>query len=222
MPDTLPSILNAMDQDRLRRYRQNLDFYNGRQWPQSIGTQGSHRQLTFNYAKAFVDKLASYVMSGITPMVRPIPDESGAEGRDQARRAEDTLAEVYDGNHLAVLDLDTEIDCSILGDAAYKVIWDPAWQRVRITAPDVQGLFAWWRGDDVSQVYRVASRYSLSADQVLDLYGFAPANDTATIIEDWTANTFSLWIDDTLHATHPNPYGFIPFVIYPYTTHCCQ
>jgi len=35
------------------------------------------------------------------------------------------LHRAYAENNLEQLDLETEIDCAILGDAAYKVIWDP-------------------------------------------------------------------------------------------------
>ena len=207
----LPSILDRKDQDRLKRYQQNLSFYNGQQWQTS--SQTNQRRLTFNYAKVFIDKITSYVMSGFTPVVNA-PDDSD-EQKNRARESEDALKQVYDSNHLALLDLDTEIDCCILGDAAYKVIWDPDEKRVRITAPDVQGLFAWWRGDDISTVYRVASRYTLSTDQVEDLYNVTPQKDTATIIEDWTPETFTFWIDGAIHSANPNPYGFIPYVIYP-------
>lgn len=161
----------------------------------------------------FIDKLTSYVMSGISPVVHPAGDSAGE--RERARKAEDALQEVYDHNHLALLDFDTEADCSILGDAAYKVTWDADQKRVRVTAPDVQGLFAWWTGDDISNIRRVASRYSLSSDQVRDLYGMTPPKDAATIIEDWTPETFTLWIDAAVHSATPNPYGFIPFIIYP-------
>ena len=36
-----------------------------------------------------------------------------------------------------------------------------------------------------------------------------------TIVEAWTDETFALWLDDTLLEENANPYGFIPFVIYP-------
>lgn len=49
-------------------------------------------------------------------------------------------------NHLQQLDHETEIDTAIIGDGCYKVIWDTDEKRIRVTAPDVSGLFAWWRG----------------------------------------------------------------------------
>ncbi len=50
----LPEEIARMDGDRLRRYRANLEFYHGKQW---TGTaRRRERRLTFNYARAVVDK----------------------------------------------------------------------------------------------------------------------------------------------------------------------
>jgi len=38
---------------------------------------------------------------------------------------------------------------------------------------------------------------------------------TAAVVELWTAEQFELWVDDVLMEKKPNPYGFIPFVIFP-------
>ena len=35
------------------------------------------------------------------------------------------------------------------------------------------------------------------------------------VVEVWTAERFELWVDNTLLEEKANPYGFIPFVIYP-------
>jgi hypothetical protein len=120
----------------LRSYRENLAFYQGRQW---AGLQRRReRRLVFNYAKALVDKTASYLMNGMSFVVDP---EDGSEAaREKARRAEVALREVYEANGLAQLDFDSEIDASVLGDGAFKVTWDPLERRVRVSAPDVQGL----------------------------------------------------------------------------------
>ncbi len=50
---------------------------------------------------------------------------------------------------------------------------------------------------------------------VEDLYQLKPRGKTAGIIELWTAHDFELWVDDTQVERKPNPYGFIPFVVYP-------
>jgi hypothetical protein len=201
--------LNRLDVDRLRGYRELLDFYHGRQW--EGGERRGEKRLTFNYAKVFIDKITSYLMSGISFAVDALEDSD----ESKARRAEAALRQVYEDNNLEQLDLETEIDCAILGDAGYKVIWDAEAKRVRITAPDIQGIYAWWRGDDTSRVWKLASRYSLTAEESELLYQVKPKNKTATIVELWTDGEFELYLDDTLMEKKPNPYGFIPFIIYP-------
>jgi len=214
---TPPQQISRMDPERLRAYRENLEFYSGAQW---LGRSRSReRRLTFNYAKVFVDKITSYLMSGLSFAIDP----ASAEDREKARQAEDAICKVYESNNLEQLDFDTELDTAILGDGCYKVTWDSRERRVRVSAPDVQGVFVWWLGDDVTRVWRVASRYQLSADEVKFLYDVGPnrrisptgGKPQSTVIELWTDRKFELWIDDTLFERKANPYGFIPFVIYP-------
>lgn len=208
----LPQQLARADSDRMRRYREHLEFYQGRQWlePQ----RRRDRRLTFNYAKTVIEKTASYTMSGLS--FAADPEDGGAEAESRARRAEAALREVYEANALDQLDFDNEIDCSVLGDAAYKVTWDAAAKTVRVTAPDVQGLFVTWAGDDPSRVLSVASRYTLAHDEAVALYGaVAPRRQEHTVVEAWTDETFDIWLDDALVSQEANPYGFIPFVVYP-------
>ncbi len=214
MPEaTLPQQLKNRDPERLRRYREQLDFYHGRQWP---GTpRRRERRLTFNYARALVDKVTSYLLTGVDFAVDPPEGMAPEEGRALANRTEQALRRVWEENALDQLDFETEIDAAILGDAAFKVTWDPAERRVRVTAPDVQGLFAWWRGDDPARVWRVASRYVLSAEEAAARYGVAARGDApCTVVEGWTDAEMELWLDDRLVERGPNPYGFIPFVLY--------
>jgi hypothetical protein len=74
-------------------------------------------------------------------------------------------------------------------------------------------------------VWRVASRYSIDAESAQSMYGIAPKGIRRTpdgaapppveIVEVWTAEMFELWADNTRIDQRDNPYGFIPFVIYP-------
>jgi len=205
-----------MDGARLRAYRENLEFYQGQQWPGTARRR--ERRLTLNYAKTVVEKTASYTMSGLSFVVDP--DDGSAAAAEGARRTEQALREVYEANALDQLDLDNEIDCSVLGDAAYKVTWDPAERRVRVTAPDVQGLFVWTAGDDASRVWRVASRYVLGHEEAEALFGPLPSlrrdrKAEHTVVEAWTDASLEIWLDGTLFEGRENPYGFIPFVVYP-------
>jgi hypothetical protein len=203
--------LNRRDTSRLRSYRELLDFYHGRQW-EGRERRGEKR-LTFNYTKVFIDKITSYLMSGVSFSVEAVGDSAEAKGR--ARRAEAALHQVYEENNLEQLDLETEIDCAILGDAGYKVTWDSQAKRVRVSAPDVQGIYAWWWGDDVSRVWRIASRYQLTTEEAEFLYKLKPKGKQATVVELWTDADFELYLDDALIERKPNPYGCIPFVLYP-------
>jgi len=207
----IPTQLTHRDMDRLRGYKELLDFYHGWHW-EGRERRGEKR-LTFNYAKVFIDKVTSYLMSGINFAVDAVEDSD--EARAKAQKAETALYQVYQDNNLEQLDFDTEIDCAILGDACYKVIWEQETKRVRITAPDIQGIYAWWLGDDTSRVWRVASKYSLSAEETELIYQVKPKSKTATIVEVWTDRDFELYLDSALVEKKPNPYGFIPFIIYP-------
>ncbi len=221
--------LARLDGSRIRAYRENLAFYQGQQW---AGNQRRReRRLVFNYAKTLIDKVASYVMSGVNFVVDE--EDASEEARQRARRAEKALREAYESNSLAQLDFDSEIDASVLGDGVYKVTWDPDERRVRVSAPDVQGVYAWWLGDDVSRVWRVASRYQLSGEEADLLYPSTGSGRSGradgpfrgqagdrgwrrrTVVELWTAERFELWLDGALIEAKTNPYGFIPFVIYP-------
>jgi len=206
--------LARLDAGRMRAYRDNLAFYRGQQW---AGVQRRReRRLVFNYAKALVDKAASYLMNGVQSVVDP--EDGSPAAAERARMAERALRDVAETNNLAQLDFDSEIDASILGDGAYKVTWDADQRRVRVTAPDVQGLHAWWLGDDVGRVWRVASRYALSDEEATLLYGvaggLASSRKQHSVVEIWTDERFELWLDGALVESKANPYGFIPFVLY--------
>ena len=209
--DFNPAELARCDIDRLRGYNELLDFYHGLHW-EGRERRGEKR-LTFNYAKVVIEKVTSYLMSGVNFAVDPIEDSD--EARDRARKAEDTLYQVYQDNSLEQLDFDTELDCAILGDACYKVIWDQETRSVRVTSPDIQGIYVWRAGDDTSRVWRVASKYDLTTDEIEILYKVKPEGKTSSVVELWTAQEFELWLNDTQVEKKPNPYGFIPFVIYP-------
>ena len=219
---SLPQQLARRDPERLRGYAELLAFYQGEQWPPQ--TRRRERRLTFNYAKALIEKTTSFLMSGMHATVEPEDRSPGAEER--ARRAERALQEVAKQNNLSQLDFDTEIDAAVLGDGAFKVTWDPIERRVRVSSPDVQGLFVWWLGDDVGRIWRVVSRYHLSEEEVAMTFpAFAEQRSARSrktgnsrridVVEVWTAERFELWVDNTLLEEKANPYGFIPFVIYP-------
>jgi len=211
MNETIPSRLNRLDVDRIKGYKGLLDFYCGRQWEGR--ERRGERRLIFNYAKVFVEKITSYLMGGISFAVDPV--EKSDDAVEKAAKAETWLYSVYADNQLEQLDLETEIDCAVLGDACYKVIWDSTEKRVRITSPDIQGIYVWWAGDDISRIWRIASRYKLSAEEAQLIHGIKPRGRTTIVVEVWTDRDFELYLDSILIESKANPYGFIPFVVFP-------
>ena len=199
--------LAQLDRERFAGYKSSLDFYNGIQWEQTA----RGRQLVFNYAKLAVDKVTSYLMNDINYAFEPLPGGDPA----QAKACEDMIYTALDLNNVQELDYTTEVDTAILGDGCYKVTWDPILKQIRITSPDVNGIFAWWKGDDLNQTYKVVSRYQLSSDEIFSLYKKSIAKKSAFLTEYWTDTEFRLYLDNDVIDKKPNPYGFIPFVIFP-------
>ncbi|MHB8085650.1 MAG: phage portal protein [Dehalococcoidia bacterium] len=221
MTDFKPSDLAQLDRSRFSDYKSNLDFYNGSQW----AAKSKNRQLVFNYAKIAIDKITSYLMTGLNYAFEPLNNIAVAnaakqspattKSSDLSKRAEDLIYQVLDQNNCGELDYTTEVDAAILGDGCFKVTWDAVEKRIRITAPDVNGLYAWWTGDDLTRVYQVASRYQLSQAEILSLYKKATQKKTVQMTELWTAKDFILFMDTDVIDRKPNPYGFIPFIIFP-------
>lgn len=221
MTDFNVQQLSQLDRSRFSAYKANLDFYNGEQWadPSSTG-RTKNRQLVFNYAKIAIDKITSYLMEGLNFVCEPTQNKklNTKDQRDTAEKAGQVIYDVYHQNNLQELDYETEVDTAILGDGCYKITWDTLEKGIRVTSPDVTGLFAWWLGDDLSQVWRVASRYTLTAEELEQLYPSITGRrekKTVAITELWTDRQFTLFLDNETIEDKPNPYGFIPFVIFP-------
>jgi hypothetical protein len=206
-----PIEYDRQDTERIRHYRQLLDFYNGVHW-EGKAIRGEKR-LTINYARVFIDKGVSYLMSGIHFNVEPTDDTE--QSKEQAVRAEAALNRIYEDNNLEQLDFETEVDCSILGDACYKVIWDSVKKKLTVTAPDIQGIHVKRDDDNATVIRQVTSRYNLSAEAAVRLYNYKATGNNVNITERWTDTEFELWMDGLLKEKKPNPYGFIPFVIFP-------
>lgn len=212
---SLPGELARRDTDRMRRYTDNLRFYAGEQAESGTARSRRGRTLTLNYARAVVDKVTSYMMAGVNFAVEPARPDPSPEARDRAAAAEAALYRVAEMNHLALLDFETEIDTAILGDGAFKVTWDPVARRVRVTAPDVQGIHVWTAGDDRTRIGRLAHAYRLGAAVLREQFGLAAAGETAAVIEEWTAERLTIWVDGQAVETRENPYGWIPYVVFP-------
>ena len=212
-----PRALRQMDSDRRKRYAANLAFYQGQQW-QSRPRSRNDRQLTFNYADTILTASAGL----ITDHVRVLVTAPLEQPEKAARAANLAWQRVAEENALTTLDYETELDAAIMGDACYKVTWDEQAEQVRITSPDVQGLFAWWVPDNPALLTQVAQQYRVPAGgspfdrlRVSGTDGLRVSGaKEAMVTERWTVSEYELWVDDAVVVSGPNPYGFLPYVIY--------
>ena len=214
----LPLQLRNRDRQRLQRYRDHNAFYDGKQWPDANPRR--RRRLTLNYTKPIIHKTTASLLVGRTTTVAPADDSETAIAH--ADHVETALTQVAEQNALDQLDFDTELDAAVLGDGVYKLWWDPLNQLVRVSAPDPSGVFAWTWPDDPSRTWRVAQQYTLAGDEAastlnLDavLTGALRPTRANAITDVWERDTFQRWVNDTPSPTVPNPYGLIPFVIFP-------
>jgi hypothetical protein len=224
-PQPRPLVGLPADQERLARYTEALAFFEGDQW---LGRRRrGETRLTFNYARALVRKVASYVFPA--PVTFSVPStgrrvasgasRSGDDLEEAARRAELTLADMIAANDLARLDVALCVEASVLGDAALKVTWDARANRPVVAAVDPATLTAAWRPDNPGQVVEVRHAYRLPGDaigaalgQEFDAGGLDPWNDYE-IVERWTAERWRVDVAGQQVRDEANPYGWIPYVI---------
>ena len=212
--DTLADALQTRDAARLRRYREYLDFYEGKHW---LRPRNGRSSLTLNYARAVVDKGVSYLLG--RGLGFAVPAEAGGLGPEAAQRAERLLYEVYQDNDLDTVDLAAALNAALLGDAVFKLFYDPADGRIRVVNVDPLGFFPRWSGDDLGALWRADLVYRLAGDEAERLYGRSfdklGTRGEVAVVERWTATEFSLSLDGRVIRSGPNPYGFIPFVHLP-------
>lgn len=207
----------ADDDVRLQRYRRFLDFDNGKH---DVGRLGfGQTPVVANYARVFVRKGASYLFPEPVVIAVDAPDDSPA-AQTAARRIETAWARVARENDLAAADLATAVDAAVLGDGAFKVTWDRMFGCVRIVPVDVQTVFVESAPDDVRRMRVVRHVRVVPRTAAEVLYATASITGTAenvTVVEEWSEATYRVLVDDApIHAS-VNPYGFLPYLIFPNT-----
>lgn len=218
----------ADDDVRLQRYRRFLDFDNGKH---DVGRLGfGQTPIVANYARIFVRKGASYLFPEPVTIAVDAPDDS-PRAMTTTARIEAALARVSHENDLGAADLATAIDAGVLGDGAFKVTWQVSGQdgdsrsltaggSVRIVPVDVQTLFVESAPDDVRRMrvvrqVRVVPRTAAEVTYAVAL--IAGTTENVTVVEEWSDATYRVLVDDVPVHDGPNPYGFIPYIIFPNT-----
>ncbi|MGH9173520.1 MAG: phage portal protein, partial [Vicinamibacterales bacterium] len=214
----LTSWLDGQDLERMNRYREYLEFYDGRQW---IGRRrAGETRLVLNYARVLVRKAVSYLFPAPVTF-NVIPDQDGQEA--VALRAERALNAIYARHDQHTVDFQSALDAAVLGDGAFKVTWSGRRQAPLVAPVDPASLWAWWEPDNPNEVHRVVQRYAITSEEAGRLFPGARASDPwnangperLTVVEDWQEERYQVVLDGETIVERPNPYGFIPYVIYP-------
>lgn len=211
----LTSWLENQDVERRNRYREYLSFYQGEQW--AGRRRAGETRLTFNYARTLTRKTVSYLMPRPATF-NVVADDASTSG--VAEKAEAALSRIYAENDQHTTDMQSALDASVLGDGAFKVTWSERLARPVIAAVDPQGLWAWWRPDNPGEVYRVIQRYEVSQTEAEPLFGTRPAGAGAAtgriaVVEEWWQDRYRIELGGETIRDAANPYGWIPYVIYP-------
>ncbi len=191
----LPTHIRDVDLDRFARYRDNLAFFQGQQEPQRPGRL--RRLLVANYARALVRKTASYLMG--SPPTVTVTSSLGPQATRTAQEQIDLMSSL---NRLALVDYEVAVDAAVLGDGAFRLGWDADRAAVAVSPVDVQRLWAWWGPN--RRPTRVAELLSLPADA-----------SEPTVVQEWTELEVITYADGKPIAREPNPYGLMPYVIFP-------
>ncbi len=210
----LAGWLENQDTERRNRYREYLAFYQGEQW--TGRRRAGETRLTFNYARILTRKTVSYLM----PRPATFNVVTGTERNPElADRAEAVLRSVYAENDQHMDDVQSALDASVLGDGAFKVTWSERLGAPVIAAIDPQSLWAWWRPDNPGEVYRVIQRYEISHEEAEQLFGMRPltsaSNGRLSVVEEWWPDRYRVELGGETVRDGANPYGWIPYVIYP-------
>ncbi len=222
-PAQLPGPGTPHSLTRPVRYLRYRAFYNGEQWEDAPAP--GERRITFNYARVFCNKAASYLLGrapGYDVAVVPDPAANAEPPAAAAAPAvEAFLAQVAAFNALAAADLDTAISAATLGDGAWTVRWDAAAGLPRVTGVDPSGLDARWRADDLRTLLWLRQSYWLMPAEMTAAQQAAldqPQADPYAPLraeEEWTPTAWRLRVGDRQIDGGPNVYGVIPYVLFP-------
>lgn len=208
---TLPSRIRSDSNraSRVRQYDTNRRYYEGRH--DILNRRRRPRARPRNLIGLFVDTVVAHMGEPSIAWAPPGNDPG------ELARFDDYVARALARNGGAQLLYDTELACSIDGDAAAKVTWDDTEGRVRITHVDCATLWTEGRPDDPRATELVAQQYEMAPRDAPVMFPARVVTLARKVLvtEEWSAARWRVWLDEDLMADEPNPYGHIPYVVFP-------
>lgn len=213
--------LAPSEAERLAKYREARDFYEGTQW---VGRRRrGETRLTFNYARRLMQSAVAYMFS--SPVTFNVPaSEETEEGSRAAALAERTLADYLGRIGADELDPELALESSIVGDAVVKVTWDPVAAMPRVTPVDAGAVRVEASPDRPKEPVLWEHHYDMTADQlaaampqarplIFAVPGTWPGSDAAyRVVETWTAERWRMEFGGHPLLDLPNPYGWLPYL----------
>ena len=214
-----PAVLGALGsiEDGIRRagYQAFMDFYEGRQWT-TRPRRTTDTRTTVNYARPMVRKAVSYSLA--EPVTHSIP-KTATLSEEAAQLAERSLNDALAGAGANDLDAQLLTDASVYGDAALKVTWDHDVGALSLAAVHPNELLIWTDPRSPNEPIRAVHGYYLQGLSIAKHFGLpksieagASTRELYPVLEDWTADTWSVTVNGWPVLAIKNPYGFVPYV----------
>ena len=214
----METSLTTEDRERLERYRNYWNFYEGYHW-EGLG-ESDKPQITENYCRRFVDKFVSFELGAGFTISVPFEQEDGDISETPIN---DFLDEVWNDNRRDSLCIELGQSKSITGDGWVQVRYERPEQlsdpygeypngRIRLDVIPTNIIFPLYDSHDKDKLVQVTISYPID---VYEKQGkvFTKRTKTKKIFKQvWTEKTVIEYVGGEETNTFPNPYGIIPFV----------
>lgn len=212
----------AENSDRLRRYRESMSFYRGKQWDHTRDINEPF--VTINYCRRFVDAQVNFLMKG--GFVCTIPDDPAtASKEDEDREFVRLMVEkTWEYNRKELVGFEMAQMGSITGDVFVRVSWqdqdiiEPAHARIDVLPSQyVFPSFGGPHGVDrknVSSVLVLFPRFKNGEEDNAKSFG-EKKTGVEWYGERWFADKVIEYLPSGEEVVKPNPLGEIPIVHIP-------
>lgn len=197
---------------RIANYELNWQFYLGNHWRRYSATM-----LTFNYTKAFIDKVSQFLI-GKSPFTLKVGSYSSDPVQDEVEKyAEGLLLTQWNKIDRLKFSYGAMQTGSITGDAWVSVFWDYKINGVNVRVLDSRQCFPQIDPYDHSSITSFIIRNNVAKDEVNNpnKYVVRITEYTETTNNTWYQTTFGIAkkaVDRLEYSSTPNPLGFIPIV----------
>lgn len=215
-PAVLKALGTAEDQQRFANYPDYAQFWNGQQW-QGRPRNPADVRLVMNYARSLLRKAVSYTLGdAVHHEIRAGKDA----GEDAAQDAENRLAAALELAGADELDHQLLTDALVYGESIAKVTWSTERGAVQLSAIHPNNVIVWADPATRDRPHRLMHGYYMAGHTVAqhfklprEIEAGSTSRELYPVIEDWTADTWSVSVNGWPVIAEPNPYKTIPYAM---------